>query len=312
MYRCKPIPDGVDSSNEFRFGIAQEELFDCLTLCESKLAISHDAFGQVVHYLQQLCPDASAILFDLNSFWLIKSHDGVVTKVVKSLWVNKGSKVWFRNFITSNKSPWITRLTDACNLLGVDVVEGDAFLGLGARGRVFKVAQHGEFFALKIVDKRSARLLYQENEALAKAQNTGLTITARGECIDLPDGAALLLSPVGEPLPLPITWREVANLFRLLWQLHAKDVIHGDPRVPNAILHGEKLLWIDLMELRQASPTLRCIDAEILTRSILHLRHDDVLETALKVSIDDYGNSDTPENLNHLITEVCQTLGLST
>jgi len=133
MYRRKPTPDGGCSSNEYRFGIAQEELFDCLILFESKLAISHDAFGQVLRYLQYLCPDesASAILFYLKSFWLIKSHKMVVTKVVKSLWVDKGSKVWFRDCITSNKSPWITRLTDACNLLGVDVVEGDAFLGRG-------------------------------------------------------------------------------------------------------------------------------------------------------------------------------------
>ncbi len=283
-------------------------MFDCLILFESKLAISHDAFGQVLRYLQHLCPDASAsaILFDLKSFWLIKSHKMVVTKVVKSLWVNKGSKVWFRDFITSNKSPWITRLTDACNLLGVDVVE-DAFLGEGACGRVFKVTRHGEFFALKIVDKHSARLLYVEKDALTKAQSSGLTIIPKEECVYLPDGAALLLSPVGEPLPQPKTRREVANLFEMLWQLHAKDLIHGDPRVSNVIRSGEKLLWIDLIVMRQASPIFRCIDAEILTRSILRLSNDVVLETALKVSIDDYGNSATPESLDHLITAVCQS-----
>jgi len=122
------------NKNEFRFGIAQAELFDCLILFESSLAIANDALGQVVRYLQRIRPDAkaSAILFDLKSFWLIESHNGVVTKVRMSLWINKGSKVWFRNFIISNKSPWITRLSDACRSMHVDVVEGDAFLGRGA------------------------------------------------------------------------------------------------------------------------------------------------------------------------------------
>jgi len=45
-------------------------------------------------------------------------------------------------------------------------------------------------------------------------------------------------------------------------------LVHGDPCVPNMILHGEKLLWIDLMESRQASSILQCIDTEILIWAI--------------------------------------------
>jgi len=161
------------------------------------------------------------------------------------------------------------------------------------------------------VNKNSARLLYDENDALTRAEEleTGLTVSPVEECIDLPDGAALLLSPVGEPLTHPTTREEVANLFELLWQLHAHDLMHGDPRVPNVIRNvEEKLLWIDLVELRRSSRILRCVDAEILTRSILLFRSDAVLETELNESIDLYGENPTRENLKHLITMVCQEL----
>ncbi|DAZ99645.1 TPA: hypothetical protein N0F65_001882 [Lagenidium giganteum] len=100
--------------------------------------------------------------------------------------VNNGSKSLFQNFITDNVSPWVARLTLACSCLGVDVVEGDAFLGRGAHGRVFKGG-----CGLKIVEKCSV--------------------------------------------------------------LHSSGLVHGDPRVPNVILHGEKLLWIDLVEVMEAS-----------------------------------------------------------
>jgi tRNA A-37 threonylcarbamoyl transferase component Bud32 len=317
MFSGKPIPnDGVlrPSGFQFRFGVAEEELFDCLILFESKLTITDAAFGQVARYLQNLLPEASAsaILFDRRSFWLIKSHKSVVVKVQIAMWTNNGSKSLFQNFITDNVSPWVSRLTLACLCLGVDVVEGDAFLGRGAHGRVFKVIrQDGEVFALKIVEKCSVGRLYQEKKALTRAQHTGLTTSLVGELIETPESAALLLSPVGKPLPHPRTQQEVQRLFGLLWQLHANDLVHGDPRVPNVILHGEKLLWIDLMEVMEASSTLKQFDAEILTRSTLSVSRAIVLDPALVQLIDNYGERATRENLDRLAQAVCQKLGVS-
>ncbi|KAJ8562040.1 hypothetical protein ON010_g7639 [Phytophthora cinnamomi] len=315
MFRGKPVPnDGVLRPSGFRFGAAAEELFDCLILFESKLTITEAAFGQVVRYLQNFCPDASAsaILFDRRSFWLIKSHRSVVVTVQKAMWANIGSKALFQNFITDNVSPWVKHLTIACLCLGVDVVEGDAFLGRGAHGRVFKVSrQDGKTFALKIVDKCSVGRLYQEEKALSSAQHTGLTTSLVGKLIETPESAALLLSPVGKPLPRPRTQQEVRSLFGLLWQLHANDLVHGDPRVPNVILHGEKLLWIDLVEVMEASSTLKRFDAEILTRSTLSVSRKIVLDPALVQLIDNYGERATRENLDRLAHAVCQKLGMS-
>jgi len=67
----------------------------------------------------------------------------------------------------------------------VDVVEGDAFLGRGARGRVVKVKRGDEIFALKVVDESSAAFLDEEARALTKAKLTGLTIQPMGECLGL-------------------------------------------------------------------------------------------------------------------------------
>jgi hypothetical protein len=81
--------------------------------------------------------------------------------------------------------------------------------------------------------------------------------------------------------------------------------------VPNVILHGEKLLWIDLMEVMEASSTLKRFDAEILTRSTLSVSRAIVLDPALVQLIDNYGERATRENLDRLAQAVCQKLGVS-
>jgi len=57
-------------------------------------------------------------------------------------------KSFFWDFIASNNFPWITCLSEACNILAIDVVEGKASLS-----HVFKMKWGEETFALKIVDK---------------------------------------------------------------------------------------------------------------------------------------------------------------
>ncbi|KAE9032009.1 hypothetical protein PR001_g10802 [Phytophthora rubi] len=312
MYRGKPEPkDGVQRPSGFRFGVAEEDLFDCLILFESKLTISDAAFGRVVRYLENLCPNesASAILFDRRSFWLISSHRSVVFKVQRAMWATKGSKSLFENFIDDNTPPWVVRLVLACICLRIDGVEGDAFLGRGAYGRVFKVTgRDGEALALKIVQGSYRGLLYREEKALTTAQRTGLTISPVGKLFETPEGAALLLSPVGKPLPQPTTRQEVLYVFGLLWQLHTEGLVHGDPSVPNVIIYGERPFWIDLVEVQEASPHLREIDADILTRSILSIPRTVLLTPTLKELIGNYAENATEENLILLAEEVVSKL----
>ncbi|KAE9014721.1 hypothetical protein PF005_g7035 [Phytophthora fragariae] len=228
------------------------------------------------------------------------------------MWATKGSKSLFENFITNHIPPWVARLSLACLCLGVDVVEGDAFLGRGAYGRVFKVTgRDGEVLALKIAEGCYGGLLYREHKALTTSQRTGLTISPVGNFLQTPESAALLLSPVGKPLPQPTTMQEVRSIFGLLWQLHANGLVHGDPRPPNVILYEERPLWIDLVEVQEASPHLREIDVEILTRSILSISRTVLLDPALKQLIDNYAKSATQEDMNLLAEEVYQCLVIS-
>ncbi|CAK5167511.1 unnamed protein product [Aphanomyces euteiches] len=245
-----------ENGRVFQFGVAEKDLFDCLLLFESKLKISGAAFGQIARYLQTLSPNASAcaIQIDRRSFWLIKSYKTVIFRVETANWIDGGSKALFENFIAANTSPWVKMLTNACPLLGVSI-GSDAYLGRGAYGRVFKVTKDGEDFALKIVEESNFGVLCQEAEALRKAQDTGLTIQAVGNCVEVTGGAVLLLSPVGMPLPRPNSQSDVAKLFQLLWQLHSLDLVHGDPRVPNVIVHMDKPLWIALVEVNKANPS---------------------------------------------------------
>ncbi|GMF21258.1 unnamed protein product [Phytophthora lilii] len=94
----------------------------------------------------------------------------------------------------------------------------------------------------------------------------------------------------------------------MLWQLHQNGLVHGDPRVPNVVLHEEKPLWINLVGFMSASPILISIDAEILTRSIRRESATDTLDPALDQLIRNYGKRTTSENLRTLAEAVCNSL----
>jgi hypothetical protein len=307
MFCAKPVPNDQDLHQDgFLYGVAEKDLFDCLILFESTISITDEAFGQVIEYLDQLQPEgtASAVLFDLKSFWLIKCHRSVVVKLVISHWTDKGSKLLIENFVARNVSPWVSYLTNACNEFNVDVVDGDSYLGCGAFGRVFKVNQGGETFALKVVEEKYASRLQREHKAITCAEHTGLTAMLKGNVIKTPGSAALLFSPVGTPLPYPSEEEEVQSLFRQLWILHEHNVTHGDARVPNVIVHEGKLLWINLVDVWEPYSFMKSEDVRLLTRSILWISGHEELEEKLEKLIQNYGKSPTRENIEVLAKEV--------
>jgi len=91
--------------------------------------------------------------------------------------------------------------------------------------------------------------------------------------------------------------------------IHEKGVIHGDPCLQNVILDWDKCLWIDLMELKQASLLWQSRDAELLTQSILGASSKVVLDNVLVQLIKQYATLSMLENISHLSTEVCACLG---
>jgi tRNA A-37 threonylcarbamoyl transferase component Bud32 len=116
------------------------------------------------------------------------------------------------------------------------------------------------------------------------------------------------LSPVGKPLPYPKKKEEVQSLFRHLWMLHEHNVTHGDPRVPNVIVHEGKRLWIDLVESREMIHYMKRDDVKLLTRSILWVSVHDKLEEKLEKLIENYGESSTRENIERVAKEVSKHL----
>jgi tRNA A-37 threonylcarbamoyl transferase component Bud32 len=204
----------------------------------------------------------------------------------------------------------VSHLTEACLHFNVKVVEGNAFLGRGAFGRVFKVIRpNKEVLALKIVESCHVRRLHQEHNAMTNAQRTDLTATVTENVMDTPECAAFLLKPVGKPLSYPKTQEEVHTLFELLWQLHNKGVIHGDPRVPNVIVHEKKLLWIDLVDVfKSTTSSLRQLDAKILALSVLRVSLNFELDSTVLNLISNYGKVASRENICHLADSVYRIL----
>jgi tRNA A-37 threonylcarbamoyl transferase component Bud32 len=313
MYIRKPPPnENVNRpKGEFLFGVAVKELFDSVIIFESKLKIQDSSFGQVVLYLCHLNKEGSsgAVLFDPQDFWLITCHKGIVNKVVQAKWIARGSASLFQDFMEQNQSPWMRRFTEASISFGVEALESNAFLGCGAHGRVFKVRRGEQTYALKLVEERSCGVLFDESRALTKATDKDLTVSVAEKATKISDGAALLLSPVGTHLSQPETQEDVRKLFELLWKLHENGLIHGDPRVPNVIVYQEKILWIDLIHMREDSEVyFRQCDAEILSRSILRIPHTFSLDSELLKLIELYANDHKQENLECVITKVCQIL----
>ncbi|OQR86009.1 hypothetical protein THRCLA_10590, partial [Thraustotheca clavata] len=221
-----------------------DKLYDCTILFEAKLDIKNEGHGKVTKYLNfyNTSGYAYAVLFDRTSFWLFTSYRRIVTNIVQAKWIDCGSKDLLRNFILSSIAPWVQILNHALRLFEVEIIEGQPFLGSGACGRVFRVCKGENVFALKIVNREFSTYLIRESTILDSNRNTGLTVDLVSGYEELPGGGAILLHPVGEPLPKPTTRPKVKILFEHLWQLHEKNIAHGDPRVPNVVIHDDSMM----------------------------------------------------------------------
>jgi hypothetical protein len=228
---------------------------------------------------------------------LIKNRGSSVVKIVISKWTDKGSKSLFEEFIARNVSPWVSYLTNSSNHFKVDVVVGDSYLGCGAFGRVFKVNQGVDTFALKVVEEKNASRLECEQRAMTLAAHTGLTAIISGTLIKPTGSAALLLSPVGAPMPYPKNEEEVKRLFLHLWMLHERNLTHEDPRV-----------WIDLFGVGKTCVTMKRDDVRILTKSILRISGNAELEETIEALIAKYVEVQTQESIECLVQEVSKHL----
>uniref|UniRef100_A0A7S3DVK4 Protein kinase domain-containing protein n=1 Tax=Entomoneis paludosa TaxID=265537 RepID=A0A7S3DVK4_9STRA len=192
-------------------------------------------------------------------------------------WVSAGSMQNLVRFFQEGRSPWVRLLVAACDHWNLKV-ENDAFLGKGTFGRVFRGTSQEEggrriFKAIKIVlpgDNGAGGLdLLREKESLNNAAKVLPNAVARVE--DFHDfgsmGAALLLADIGSKVP-QTQWRQ---LFETLGSLHEQNILHGDPRLANAIYVQGEVRWIDfrssVVAIDAASVTSKRRDIAILIKS---------------------------------------------
>jgi tRNA A-37 threonylcarbamoyl transferase component Bud32 len=250
----------------YKFGVLKDwRLRKCIgATLEAKLKIDNQGFGEVLNYGAHICynniGDTSApvhtrlILFDRFCFWLVDYTRGSVSGVKTCGWTMPGSRKCLADFYLQDD--WMKLLKCACRKFSLEVMP-NAFLGAGAFGLVFSVHRQDDakkkLMALKLVNTANVLGLKQEQCTMITAKLScpdlvvGVEVDGFASFDDL--GGALLLSDVGEAVP-----QKCCNdLITLLAQLHEQNIIHGDPRIQNAVSvsddqNNKKLMWIDFLE----------------------------------------------------------------
>jgi hypothetical protein len=295
IYTEMPVPRMkiTEPNKESRkFGVLSDwALRDCLAATfEAKLKINNNAVGEAANYGNHIMwganapPLAKIVLFDKKKFLLMEVSCRSI-KITECQWDTPGSKTLLHDF-PLYQNPWTVLVKEACQKWKLEIsrgVNGSAWLGSGASGRVFQVKRNGSYqpMALKVVLESNIAALSMEKQMLRQA--------ARGKCDfvmpieenkeDL--GWALLMSHVGSP----VKSNQYEAVIRLLAALHANGFIHGDPRLANVVSVKNKLYWIDFMAVQYfATQEAKVADMKKLVADILH---PTVMEES--ESLDGYG-----------------------
>ena len=268
------------------------ELFEA-----KRCGLPESAFGELCGYhlcIKGLC---HGMLFDATSFQLFKSSSGYPVSLVKSSWTSPGSAELLRAFFSGvSEPPLLVLLRALLKALGVRPfhVGGRCYLGSGAYGHVFTVGTLERPRALKVVLSDSHTHVSGEFGLLQRAAERGAPVM-RPVADSLrefhPKGGGYLLESVGKPVQVS-SLRLCVAVVTSLAALHRAGVIHGDPRLPNVLLVGEELQWIDLRESVlvdgvSAEQQAR-VDAGILAKSILALSSESTLPPAVADAVVGY------------------------
>ncbi|KAJ3110013.1 hypothetical protein HDU96_006986 [Phlyctochytrium bullatum] len=217
-----------------------------------------DADGQRLEKLNDLLDKASAALKDREAG--LKEARAALTEARAALKDREAALKERETAVEKERAElaakgiserWSRLVLSACERFGVDLAQDDPFLGAGATARVVKVqCEDGSVAALKVVLSKHLDFLEEEASVLAReaCQNTGVAVKLLKPVTLLDDGlgAAILISPVGEPLKRDdLTKNDIRSIFQSLFKLHQAGILHGDARLPNLIQHQTTYLWID-------------------------------------------------------------------
>ena len=287
---------------------------------DAKWMIDMEGFGDKCKYLQiagEDCKDYNGVavklkgvLFDTNQFWMIRSSGNTIVDVEICPWDQSGSKQRLVEFLTV-RDPWLDAANALCEALEVTILdlsasENTAFLGAGANGRVFKLSS-GAVIKI-VVGKKSDKVereyvlmvRYQKQKEIQElifpvVENSYRSGTTAGV-----DYAGYILAQEGKPISFPISIKVKDALAEALYGLHSNGVIHGDPRIENALILNEAVKWIDF---RDTDPVTTKVgirrDVQILYQSVNG--HDSSLEALTAAAIDAYVEDPTLERLRTIL-----------
>lgn len=301
---------------DFKFGVLSSwVLRDCISATlEAKTKINKAAFGEVVNYGRHLSlnhpqpSDVRIVLFDRTEFWLVVFAKGVCALVTQCSWTVEGSRKLLKGFAKAS-STWLEVLDSVCSKLDLVIPEGDAFLGYGSFGRVFRVFRAEgrrnaeDALALKIVLGVNSVELEAEAAALRGAFSLVPDhVMAVEEFISVENGAGLLLSCVGHP----VRKDEFSWVVEALAALHAKGIYHGDPRIANVVRAAGNVRWLDFRGARFPPSTTPGLFKDDMTTLVCSMLSGMSLASSPRIAdaVRDYGDGDfSVQRINAELTE---------
>jgi hypothetical protein len=289
MFMCHPAffepnktqSDSKHDGKDFLFGAcAHWDLRDCIdVIVEWKCRIGQDDFsalGEGVEYARRISHMVQSrvvpldepmvlitrlILADRTTFYLVLCQNGNATECLWGEWTQCGSVAAIVDFISDGASQtrWVSVLSSLCKEFGVELVNPSqgkpCFLGRGSCGRVFRVKKPDDNveFALKVVldDTYCSQLHEEVSKYHAHKLNLDklecvVSIIAHHASSDR-TFAGLLVGQVG--IQCKRTKKDITAAVCGLKKLAKAGFRHGDARLPNVVMQGEKAVWLDLRTL---------------------------------------------------------------
>ena len=201
------------------------------------------------------------MLLGRNGFYLLSCVDKQVIRCIQGEWTVRGSFQLIYDFFQP-ECDWVRALRSLLVKHKVSVVAGNAFLGAGGSGRVFRVihvdqslstssssSSRANELALKIVIAPNISNILIEHTLMANKANVALVNpTSKIEVADDNLGSGYLM-PIGKPVTCPVPRDSIPLVYASLFQLHVGGIFHGDARLPNVLYFGRDggFKWIDLM-----------------------------------------------------------------
>jgi hypothetical protein len=222
------------------------------------------------------------MLFSSGEFWLYEQQKGVPLSFMSGKWKDNGSAEVISSFLekTLNRYRDIANLCQALHVTAFDPIVTQervrGFLGQGAFGKVIRVfsasastsmisSTSSNIQAMKFMEDTNVSHLLKEHTLLknhAIACGYGLIAKTVSDVVQASGLCGFVLIPVGQACTREMvfvnhrpTLKEVLMALRNLHVQSPRRIIDGDPRLPDFIVHGKTLTWIDLMETYDSEET---------------------------------------------------------